>query len=139
MSLWEGPIALLDTLTTDRRVIATPKNRAPRHAPFPLPIFLWSANSHAPHGRVVGVEVIGRTLWAWGDADEHLSEVLQTVKVLPCGVDLDDVQTKVVRCLFRRWSKLVIEDWRLRAVTIYFGSGEPAFGGKTFIRLKGAQ
>lgn len=139
VKLWEGPIALLDTTTNDRRVIAKPKLGQMWHAPLPLPVMLWTEHSGTLHGWMVHVEIRGRVLWAEGVADVYLTEMLHIHGTLPCGVDLDDLLLVEVRPLFRRWGKMVSKNWRLRAVTLYLGTGKSAFGGKTFIRLKEPQ
>jgi hypothetical protein len=97
---WEGPLAPLDTMTADRRLLAAPGDE-PRTRPMPLPL-LFQPSLAAEHDGGIPVGVIDTVgvkdgqLWGQGRFDTSNPEAAEVARRVAEGflgwvsVDLDD-------------------------------------------------
>jgi hypothetical protein len=131
MTRWEGPIALLNTVTEDRRVLTynPPVQRTER-----VPVLVLQSHRIQPVGELDTISVRGRVVWGEGRIGScFLVQRLEEFGRVPCGVDVSSLLYSDVRC---NHGVLRIFEWTLMAVTLYLGYEQPAFGNATFIRLK---
>lgn len=122
---WEGVLAMLDTPTGDRRIIAKPTEL--RTAPFPMPI-RWAEEDWGQHTSATVVGAIdkawidGNKLMGAGTFDGRNPKAIEIARQIEDGyhrwvsVDLDDNTEEIVEQPEGEF--LRVSDWRLRAVTL---------------------
>lgn len=122
MADWTGIIAYLDRTTADGRKLVAPRELETGRFPLPL---IADSDRGEPLGTVDRVFIEGQALRAEGTVRDG---ALAPGQEVPAGVDVDRIVWDSVR-------DGVANEWRLRAVHVYFGKDhEPAWPG-TFVRL----
>jgi len=122
---WEGVLAMLDTPTGDRRIIAKPNEL--RTAPFPMPI-RWAEEDWGQHtsatvvGAIDKAWISGNKLMGAGTFDGRNPKAVEIARQIEDGyhrwvsVDLDDNTEEIIEHEGAEF--LRVSDWRLRAVTL---------------------